>query len=312
MIMSTACEITMHKHGYFPVTCNFYAPIEVGKNPKRLFLEKEEAQSTGLGVMEALAAWRKQEKAKYPALSTVAADKVLQYLARVADIRPRGHAVVGVHKSTDEMTTAGSVDPLLRLLYITPRNEHNMITIMHEFAHLGSLGDTDHVSVLLDPGGSKTMSLRILGPGWKRTTFAPVRRLNEGWEWDDQNFVRKGFFFDEAMAQLVELRLVLAMQLQDKLDQPVVFRGRDMVFEVPVEYGHNVSGWGALLLDDACPGVVKTLIDGARGRVDYASLKRIIDKRFPGLFHKLYGVRRADGQAVATELILRRLSQKRR
>ena len=97
---------------------------------------------------------------------------------------------------------------------------------------------------------------------------------------------RRGIFFEESTAELVALSVNWELNL---LNLPVssIYEHNGRVFEVPKEYGESFAAWSVMLLDRHCPGVVETLLEGARGRVSHSRLKHLIDARYPGLYEVL-------------------------
>jgi len=310
LALKTVHSITGQAKGHFSTQCSFYLPVKDGKSPKPAEIDIKKAQAYVTSIATDITRVRQKERNKFKPLAAKDIEVALELLDAFADIRPRGHAVVGYENSASAKTIAGKVSPLMRIAYIGPQHKDSIDVLIHEFAHLAGVGEVDRLSVLLDPLSLEPTSIRFLNSGWIRTTSAPVDCRNGKWDWNDPKFILKGHFFEEAMAQLVELRALTATK--PILDKPVIFQGKDITFELPIQYGHCAVGWGIIQLERACPGVVKTLIAATTADADYPRLKSKLDMRFPGLFEFLYEITPSSELVVGVERILKCLDSKRR
>lgn len=301
--MENVYELSGQFHGGYLTTCRFMVPTKDGASPKPIQIPLGMAQQYVQRISTEIGKMRDDEFAMRSPLQSDNFSKILPALTNFG-IKPFGKIVIG--NNTDySQTTAGSVIPMMRLIIVRPDQVTELNVLVHESVHLSGLGPADNFAVLLEPTTLKPSGVRVLNSAWRKVVSAPVVKEHGRWDFNDNKFIWRGLFFEEAMAELVEIFLLRGIVL---LPKPVIFKGKDLVFEVPIEYGHGVAGWGMLVLDSKCPGVVKAILDGVSGNASYEHLSRIIESTFPGLFDQLYRVSHADGLAYGTELILKHVA----
>jgi len=286
--MKTLHSIVGYADDRHPTRYSFFLPTTPDNSPEPIALEVAKAQAITSRVTARLARAREVERAKHEPLDAELTNRILMALAGCADIRPQGHAIAGYWNPTTEKMTAGEVAPALRIAYISPPLKKDIHAIIQQLTHLAGLGEVDDLSVLIDPQTTEPCSVKRLNLAWFRTVSAPAQYHDGRWVWNESSFIGKGNFFEEAMAQLVDLLTVTL--LDPILKDPIIFESNGMVFELPPQYSHNVVGWSLLMLERSCPGVVEILIAGATGDADYPKLEAIIDARYPGLFADLYDI----------------------
>ncbi|HSH18269.1 MAG TPA: hypothetical protein VK978_02705 [Candidatus Saccharimonadales bacterium] len=184
---------------------------------------------------------------------------------------------------------------------------------MHELTHLATEGNRYRMAVM--KAGGSDLSVAGLSNGWARRKALRVKLVAGRWHFGSiDDCGSRGVFFEEATAEIVSLRWAWKHGLKGS-EIPTTYAVGEKVFTLPPEFGEDVAAYGILALEQACPGVLQTLVDGARGKRDFRRLKQVIDNAFPGLFGELDELQRQSGEwahsrglAAGTAMILERMS----
>jgi hypothetical protein len=277
----------------------FHMPTAVGEAPAYTDLPMSTAQIAAARASYALGILRKNCFNKLRPMRQKTIRKALLHLSQMKGInKPYGKMHVGDDRHST--VNSGFCVALLRSVVISPLKQHDQPTILHELAHLAAIGRTDNIDVLVHPETAEYQGIMMSSHGWRRIS-APVLEQNGRWLYHPKVTESGGFFFEEAMAELIELSIPLD---QHEYREPVTFRGNELIFTIPVTFGHNIAAWSVTLLSKYCPNLIEVLLAGASTAADYTKLRQVVDRQFPGLFDKLYTVQPDDGLALGAEHIL--------
>lgn len=226
-------------------------------------------------VLSDLASW-----GIYPVGTVVSAEQISRHIA--------GHVV-----NVTQVATVARMDTLnypeyADLILVDPS------VLAHELAHLAAVGEATQWSILIaqDTNPMFIRAIECDASGWVRQPFKVKRDENNCWQSDLDPACERGWFFEEAMAEIVELHWHWSNDRKN-FSEPTVYQVGDRIFDIPIEYGNSVAGWAMIMLEKRCPGLVETLLDGARNNVNYDRLKSVLDQASPTLFEKLYRINHA-------------------
>jgi hypothetical protein len=290
-----------------PFRCSFFVPSDDGRVALAQPLPTKLGTRIAPGCMQYVEAALAQDLASCrPLEDRIGFSKILAD----AGLRPTGPLLVS--PSDPDKGVGGSCNPLTGAAKASDWGADLFATdpsvLIHEVAHSSARGEADDFGMLVRFADTiEAHGITSLTSGWTRRNRFALTREDGQPRFENAHSQYAGWWFEEAMAEVVQLSLT-THEDDPRYDTPVVFSHDGTTFELPREYGHLVAGWSALLLERQCPGVVEYLYEGARGRVDRPRLRRLIDSRFPGLFGEL-DANPVDGPMLAAGAlaILRRM-----
>jgi hypothetical protein len=290
----------LHKTEQGLIKCSFYMAGKSGAIPLRTKVDATQALRFADSVGRIVYEERQRTLLELPVkpVKKELVDEATALLSGLGKINPRGSIFLLKRDVCD-------IQSGLRLMHARRGPGGMMSDLAHGIAHLCGIGSIEDISVLLDKTQTKILALRMVKAAWGHTDDVPAYFSYDGWKWSGENSPFYGWFFMEAMSELVELH-AMAVQ-QDGEAIPVTFMGRELPFRMPPAGSYCMIGRSILELDILCPGVAATLLTGMYGVADRERLESMIDAEFSGLYDELDRLQSSDDLHSGARMIADRL-----